>query len=45
MLALLVAGTILKSPEMEHPALVYGMFTFFSALLFVIAVKGRKTFE
>jgi len=44
-LALLVAGTILKSPEMEQPALVYGMFTFLSAVLFVVAFKGRKTFE
>lgn len=44
-LALLVAGTILKSPEMEQPALVYGMFTFLSAVLFVVVFKGRKTFE
>jgi len=44
-LALLVAGTILKSHEMEQPALVYGMFTFVSAILFVLAVKGKKTFE
>jgi bile acid:Na+ symporter, BASS family len=43
-LALLVAGTILQSHEMEQPALVYGMFTFLSAFLFVLAVKGRKVF-
>jgi len=41
-LALLVAGTILRSPEMEKPALVYAIFTIFSALLFVFAVKGKN---
>lgn len=38
-LALLIAGTILKSPEMEKPAVVYAMFSFFTAVLFVILVK------
>jgi BASS family bile acid:Na+ symporter len=41
-LALLVAGTIIRSPEMEKPALVYALFTIFSALLFVFAVKGKN---
>jgi BASS family bile acid:Na+ symporter len=44
-LALLIAGTILKSPEMEQPALVYGMFTFLSAVLFVLVIKGKRTFK
>lgn len=44
-LALLVAGTILNSAEMEMPALVYAMFTFFSAFLFVYVVKGSKIFK
>jgi BASS family bile acid:Na+ symporter len=44
-LALLVAGTILKSPEMEMPALVYSMFTFFTAILFVYVVKGKQIFK
>lgn len=44
-LALLVAGSILKSPEMEKPALVYALFTFFSAILFVYAVKGKQIFK
>lgn len=38
-LALLIAGTILKSPEMEKPAVVYAMFSFFTAVLFVFLVK------
>jgi len=41
-LALLVAGTILRSSEMEKPALVYAIFTIFSALLFVFAIKGKN---
>ncbi len=41
-LALLVAGTIIHSHEMEKPALVYAIFTIFSALLFVFAIKGRN---
>jgi BASS family bile acid:Na+ symporter len=44
-LALLVAGTILQSPEMEKPALVYAMFTFFSAFLFIYIIKGKKIFN
>lgn len=44
-LALLVAGTILKSHDMEKPAIVYAMFTFFSALLFIFAIKGSKMFK
>jgi BASS family bile acid:Na+ symporter len=44
-LALLVAGTILQSPEMEKPALVYALFTFFSAILFIYAIKGRRIFD
>jgi bile acid:Na+ symporter, BASS family len=44
-LALLVAGTILQSPEMEKPALVYAMFTFFSAFLFIYFVKGKHIFK
>jgi bile acid:Na+ symporter, BASS family len=41
-LALLVSGTIIRSTEMEKPALVYALFTIFSALLFVFAVKGKN---
>lgn len=44
-LALLVAGTILKSHEMEKPAIVYAMFTFFSALLFIFAIKRKNIFK
>jgi bile acid:Na+ symporter, BASS family len=41
-LALLVAGTIIRSPEMEKPALVYAIFTIFSALLFIYSIKGKN---
>lgn len=41
-LALVVAGTIIRSAEMEKPALVYAMFTIFSALLFIYALKGKN---
>lgn len=43
-LALLIAGTIIKSPEMEKPAIVYAAFSFFTAALFVYVVKkfGKK---
>lgn len=41
-LALVVAGTIIRSSEMEMPALVYAMFTIFSALLFIYILKGNK---
>lgn len=44
-LALLVAGTILKSHDMEKPAIVYAMFTFFSAFLFIFAIKRRNIFK
>jgi bile acid:Na+ symporter, BASS family len=44
-LALLVAGSILQSPEMEKPALVYAMFTFFSAFLFVYIIKRKQIFK
>ena len=44
-LALLVAGTIIKSAEMEKPALVYAMFTFFSSFLFIFVIKGKHTFK
>jgi BASS family bile acid:Na+ symporter len=42
-LALLVAGNILKSPEMQKPAMVYLMFTFFSTLLFAWIIKSIAT--
>lgn len=38
-LALLITGTILNSPEMEKPAVVYAMFSFFTAIIFVLIVK------
>jgi bile acid:Na+ symporter, BASS family len=38
-LALLMGGTILNMPEIEKPAVVYAMFSFFTALLFVYLVK------
>jgi BASS family bile acid:Na+ symporter len=41
-LALVVAGTIIRSSDMEKPALVYAMFTIFSALLFIYVIKGKK---
>jgi bile acid:Na+ symporter, BASS family len=44
-LALLVAGSILQIPEMEKPALVYAMFTFFSAILFIYVIKGKRVFK
>jgi BASS family bile acid:Na+ symporter len=44
-LALLVAGTILQNHDMEKPAIVYAMFTFFSAILFIFAIKGKKVFQ
>lgn len=44
-LALLVAGTILRNHEMEKPAIVYAMFTFFSAILFIFVIKGKKIFQ
>jgi bile acid:Na+ symporter, BASS family len=44
-LALLVAGSILNSPDMEKPALVYALFTFFSAILFVYFIKRKSLFK
>jgi bile acid:Na+ symporter, BASS family len=38
-LALLVAGTILQSDEMVKPALVYALFSFWTALIYGIVVK------
>jgi BASS family bile acid:Na+ symporter len=38
-LALLIAGTLLKNQDMVKPALVYSMFSFWSALLFGIITK------
>jgi bile acid:Na+ symporter, BASS family len=38
-LALLIGGTILNMPEIEKPAVVYAMFSFFSAIIFVYMVK------
>jgi len=41
-LALVVSGTIIRSSEMEKPALVYALFTIFSALLFIYILKGKN---
>lgn len=38
-LALLVAGTLIQSNDMVKPALVYAMFSFWTAMVFGIAVK------
>lgn len=38
-LALLVAGTLIQSNEMVKPALVYALFSFWTALLYGIVVK------
>jgi BASS family bile acid:Na+ symporter len=38
-LALLIGGTILNMPEVEKPAVVYAMFSFFTAVIFVYLVK------
>lgn len=38
-LALLVAGTLIHSNEMVKPALVYALFSFWTALIYGIAVK------
>jgi bile acid:Na+ symporter, BASS family len=38
-LAFLVAGTLLHNPEMEKPALIYAMFSFWTAVLYSILVK------
>jgi len=46
-LALLVAGNILKNLEMQKPAMVYAMFTFFSTWFFAWLIKtiSIKYFE
>jgi BASS family bile acid:Na+ symporter len=41
-LAFLVAGTLLHNPEMEKPALIYAMFSFWTAVLYSIVVKKAK---
>lgn len=38
-LALLIAGTILKNADMQKPAMVYAVFTFFSTLAFAWLIK------
>lgn len=38
-LALLISGTILHNAGMEKPAVVYAMFSFFTAILFVLIIK------
>jgi len=38
-LALLVAGTLLKNQDMVKPALIYSMFSFWSAMLFGLMTK------
>lgn len=47
-LAFLVAGTLLKDADMEKPALVYAMFSFWTAVIYSIIVKktyGIKVFS
>jgi BASS family bile acid:Na+ symporter len=45
-LALMIAGSILHNPAMEKPAVVYAMFSFFTAVGFVAMIRwwfrGRK---
>ncbi len=38
-LAFLVAGTLLHNPDMEKPALIYAMFSFWSAILYSFIIK------
>jgi BASS family bile acid:Na+ symporter len=38
-LALLVAGTLIQSNDMVKPALVYALFSFWTALLYGVVVK------
>lgn len=38
-LALLISGTIIQNADMEKPALVYAMFSFFTAILFVALIR------
>ena len=37
--SMLVAGTLIQSNEMVKPALVYALFSFWTALLYGVAVK------
>lgn len=41
-LAFLVAGTLLQSQDMVKPSLIYAMFSFWSAILFTLALKKNK---
>jgi BASS family bile acid:Na+ symporter len=38
-LAFLVAGTLLHNPEMEKPALIYAMFSFWTAVIYSGIIK------
>jgi BASS family bile acid:Na+ symporter len=38
-LAFLVAGALLRSPDMEKPALIYAMFSFWTAVIYSMIVK------
>ena len=38
-LALLIAGTLLKNQDMVKPALIYSMFSFWSAMMFGLLTK------
>lgn len=38
-LALLISGAILQNNNMQKPAVVYAMFSFFTAILFVLLIK------
>ncbi|MEI6765016.1 MAG: bile acid:sodium symporter [Bacteroidota bacterium] len=42
-LALLISGNILQNAGMQKPAVVYAMFSFFTAILYVVIIK--KIFE
>ena len=39
-LALLISGSLLHNADMQKPAVVYAMFSFFTAILFVWVLKG-----
>lgn len=44
-LALMIAGTMIRSADMEKPAIVYAAFSFFTAVIFVLIVRklfGKK---
>jgi BASS family bile acid:Na+ symporter len=40
-LAFLIAGALLHSPDMEKPAIIYAMFSFFTAIIFVMILKKK----